>query len=83
MGFFVCWRRQVLSWLLQPALHRFTLVIILTAKMLGAIESEFAERSPSCLLAQGEGGRTTIAPLIAERYKLVEAENGFELYQRR
>ena len=48
-----------------------------------AIETEFAERSPSCLLVQGEGERTTIAPLIAEHYKLVDAENGFELYRHR
>lgn len=47
------------------------------------IWDEFATNSPECLLIQGEGESTMIAPLLSERYGLLGSENGYQLYKLR
>lgn len=45
-----------------------------------AVEEEFSQHSPECILLETEPGVTVISDLLSQRYTLLAADHGFELY---
>lgn len=45
-----------------------------------AVEEEFSQHSPECILLEIEPGVTVISDLLSQRYTLLAADHGFELY---
>ena len=45
-----------------------------------AIKEEFSQHPPECILLETEPGVTAISDLLSQRYTLLAADHGFELY---